>query len=60
MSKNHNLYELTTTKSGFDMPFGVWANNKTAASKFAKSKLRRGERIISLERSYFPKGYKVR
>ena len=45
-------YELTTTMTGFDMPYLVYGRNKKEAMIFVKSRLRKGERVISLERVY--------
>ena len=52
--KYKNQYELTTTKNQMDMPYPLFANNKLEAKKYAESKLRKGEKIISIERSYKP------
>ena len=52
--KYKNQYELTTTKNQMDMPYPLFANNKIEAKKYAESKLRKGEKIISIERSYNP------
>lgn len=49
-----NQYELTTTKNQLDMPYPLFAKNKTEAKAYAEKKLRKGEKIISIERSYKP------
>jgi hypothetical protein len=52
--KYSNQYELTTTKNQLDMPYPLFAKNKTEAKAYAEKKLRKGEKIISIERSYKP------
>ena len=43
-------YELVTTRTGFDMPFIVHGKNKEDVMKEIKPRLRKGEKVISLER----------
>jgi len=44
-------YELFTNKSGRnEMPFHVYAKTRPKAISFAKSKMIKGEKIISLRR----------
>lgn len=46
-----NQYELTTTKTERNgMPFQVYASTRVKALKFAKPRLFKGEKIISLRR----------
>lgn len=55
MARKLHQYELTTNFVGpGDMPYPVYARNKKAAEKLVRRKLRRGERIILLERVYWP------
>jgi hypothetical protein len=46
-----NQYELITTKTEWnDMPFQVYAKDKSTAKRYAMRKLQKGERIISLNK----------
>ena len=55
MVKKQLRYELTTTRTEVDMPYAVSGKNKQSVLRSVRQKLRKGERILSLERSYFPK-----
>jgi hypothetical protein len=47
-------YELTTNwVFPNEMPYSVFAKNKNEARNWIKNNLRKSERIISLERSYW-------
>lgn len=53
---NLNQYELyTTALAPNDMPYQIQATSWDAAMKYARRKLRRGEKIISLKRDYLPR-----
>lgn len=55
MPRKLHQYELTTNYAApGDMPYPVYARNKRAAEKLVRTRLRRGERIIRLERVYWP------
>jgi hypothetical protein len=43
-------FELTTTKNAMDMPYPVFAKDRKSALKFIKKRLRKGEKIIKLEK----------
>ena len=51
--KKDKQYELTTTKNQYDMPYEVFAKNRKEALRTFKKKKRKGEKLVSLKRSYW-------
>ena len=51
--KRRNQYELTTTRTGNNMPYAVYGKNKKSVLRAVRRKLRRGEKIILLERVHW-------
>jgi len=50
IKKGLKQFELTTTRNAMDMPYQVYAKDRKSALKFIRKRLRKGEKIIKLEK----------